>query len=173
MSADPHQFQVDEYNLLWPEKPEFVRAAAKFDAIIVPFAGVGCSDIGSIYEYEVGNSSSSSPGPFSLLQAVFGGEEAMKRAALTRFGTPGLNDDRLSFSKPPPLVIPNPPWETPRFYYRFGAPIDTLGLRPSDKDECKKTYDEVCPLRHQRPIIPRHAEAIENASARADMLVMA
>lgn len=29
---------------MWPEKPEFVRAAAKFGAKIVPFCGVGEDD---------------------------------------------------------------------------------------------------------------------------------
>jgi hypothetical protein len=104
----------------------------------VPFAGVGGSDIGSIYEYKLGNSSGSPQAPASLLQAVFGAEEAIKS-----FGTPGLNDERLSLSKMPPLVIPNPPWETPRFYYRFGAPIDTRDLKPSNKEECQTTYNQV------------------------------
>lgn len=34
----------EEYKLMWPEKAEFVRAAAKFGAKIVPFCGVGEDD---------------------------------------------------------------------------------------------------------------------------------
>lgn len=34
----------EEYMLMWPEKPEFVRAAAKFGAKIIPFCGVGEDD---------------------------------------------------------------------------------------------------------------------------------
>lgn len=30
--------------MFWPEREEFVRMAARFDAIIVPFGGVGCED---------------------------------------------------------------------------------------------------------------------------------
>lgn len=31
----------EEYQLLWSEEPDFVRMAAKLDALIVPFASVG------------------------------------------------------------------------------------------------------------------------------------
>ena len=34
----------EEYRLFWPERPEFVRAAARFGATIVPFAAVGAED---------------------------------------------------------------------------------------------------------------------------------
>ena len=34
----------EKYRVFWPEREEFVRMAARFDAIIVPFAGVGCED---------------------------------------------------------------------------------------------------------------------------------
>lgn len=34
----------EEYKLFWPERPEFVRMAARYGATIVPFAGVGAED---------------------------------------------------------------------------------------------------------------------------------
>lgn len=34
----------ERYTLIWPEKSEFVRMAARFGAIIVPFAAVGAED---------------------------------------------------------------------------------------------------------------------------------
>jgi hypothetical protein len=34
----------EEYQLLWKDTPDFVRLAAKCDAIIVPFAAVGADD---------------------------------------------------------------------------------------------------------------------------------
>lgn len=37
-------FQGEEYKLFWPEKPEFVRMAARFEATIVPFGVVGEDD---------------------------------------------------------------------------------------------------------------------------------
>ena len=33
-----------KYTLLWPEKSEFVRVAAKYNPTIVPFAAVGAED---------------------------------------------------------------------------------------------------------------------------------
>ncbi|KAI3789776.1 hypothetical protein L2E82_02580 [Cichorium intybus] len=37
--------QGEEYKLFWPDHPEFVRMAAKFGAVIVPFGVVGEDDI--------------------------------------------------------------------------------------------------------------------------------
>ena len=34
----------EKYKVIWPEREEFVRMAAKFGATIVPFAGIGCED---------------------------------------------------------------------------------------------------------------------------------
>ena len=35
---------VDKYRLIWSPRPEFVRAAAKFGATIIPFGAVGAED---------------------------------------------------------------------------------------------------------------------------------
>jgi acyl-coenzyme A synthetase/AMP-(fatty) acid ligase len=35
---------VDRYALMWPRRPEFVRAAARYGAAIVPFGAIGCED---------------------------------------------------------------------------------------------------------------------------------
>jgi hypothetical protein len=35
---------VDRYKLIWSDRPEFVRAAARYGATIVPFGGVGCEE---------------------------------------------------------------------------------------------------------------------------------
>jgi hypothetical protein len=34
----------EEYRLFWPERPEFVRMAARYGATIVPFSGVGAEE---------------------------------------------------------------------------------------------------------------------------------
>ena len=34
----------EKYKVIWPEREEFVRMAAKFGATIIPFAGIGCED---------------------------------------------------------------------------------------------------------------------------------
>ena len=35
---------VDRYKLIWSDRPEFVRAAARYGATIVPFGGIGCEE---------------------------------------------------------------------------------------------------------------------------------
>ena len=34
----------EKYKLFWPERSEFIRMAAKFEATIVPFGGIGVED---------------------------------------------------------------------------------------------------------------------------------
>ena len=34
----------EDYQLFWPSKTDFVRVAARFDAVVVPFGGVGADD---------------------------------------------------------------------------------------------------------------------------------
>ncbi len=45
-AAAPQAYKNREeaYTLLWPEKAEFVRMAAKFGATIVPFAAIGADE---------------------------------------------------------------------------------------------------------------------------------
>lgn len=40
--------QGEEYKLVWPDQPEFVRMAASFGATIVPFAAVGEDDLAQV-----------------------------------------------------------------------------------------------------------------------------
>lgn len=40
-----YNWQGEEYELFWPNQPEFVRMAARFGATIVPFAAVGEDDL--------------------------------------------------------------------------------------------------------------------------------
>ena len=34
----------EDYKLFWPSKTDFVRVAARFNAVVVPFAGIGADD---------------------------------------------------------------------------------------------------------------------------------
>ena len=43
-----HVVQGEEYKLFWPEQTEFVRAAARFGAKIIPFGVIGEDDIGQV-----------------------------------------------------------------------------------------------------------------------------
>ena len=39
-----HLRKNEKYQLFWPSKPEFVKMAIRFNAIIVPFAAIGAED---------------------------------------------------------------------------------------------------------------------------------
>lgn len=41
-------FQGEAYKIFWPDRPEFVRMAARFGATIVPFGVVGEDDIAEV-----------------------------------------------------------------------------------------------------------------------------
>jgi hypothetical protein len=43
--------QGEGYQLFWPEKPEFVRMAARFGVTIIPFGCVGEDDFIEVYHY--------------------------------------------------------------------------------------------------------------------------
>ena len=44
LSVQAYKGKGEKYKVIWPEREEFVRMAARFGATIVPFAGIGCED---------------------------------------------------------------------------------------------------------------------------------
>ncbi|WCJ43270.1 Esterase/lipase/thioesterase family protein [Euphorbia peplus] len=44
-ARESFHYKGEEYKLIWPDEPEFVRMAARFGATIVPFSSVGEDDI--------------------------------------------------------------------------------------------------------------------------------
>ena len=123
----------EEYKLFWPGKSEFVRMAAKYDAIIVPFAGVGVDD---------------------SMDIVLDGQEVQNlpiigsRIASTASRMPqarrGVNADsteteRESFISP--LALPKIPPN--RLYYLFQTPIETSRHDVKDKEKCHAIYESV------------------------------
>ena len=118
---EAYHLKGEEYKLFWPEKTDFVRMAALFDAIIVPFAAVGIAD--SVNIVLDANDILSLP--------VFGdrAREASSRLPQAR---PGGNDSFIA-----PISIPKAP---SRNYFIFENPIDTRELNVYDKEQSKKFY---------------------------------
>lgn len=123
----------EKYQLFWPEKTDFVRAAAKFNAIVVPFGGVGSAD--NVRFLNSSSSESQSRAPLNL--AVEGG---------------GFMPVSEALKTPPsfPSVFPRFPPATQaaagfgdRFYYSFGAPVDLQHVNPKDKDACDEAYSRI------------------------------
>lgn len=119
----------EAYELFWPEKVDFVRVAARFNATIVPISAVGAADSANILidSSEIVNL------PFGI------GERAMsssKNLISARFNQG--NEDELFV---PPLVVPK---LTPaRHYFIFGKPFDTSTIDTTDKDACTLLYRDV------------------------------
>ena len=96
--------------LFWPEETDFVRAASKFDALIVPFGAVGAAD------------------SVSFLRDKSGEQPNIPSA---RRWANRTEDFRF------PLAVPTNPR---RFYFRFGEPISTSDVDASDRDACARVY---------------------------------
>ncbi|XP_019440518.1 PREDICTED: acyltransferase-like protein At1g54570, chloroplastic [Lupinus angustifolius] len=124
-------FKGEEYKLIWPDHPEFVRMAARFGATIVPFAAVGEDDVAKIIlDYNdlikiplVNNYIRN----WSLDANKFRDETSGEVANTNLFL---------------PVVQPKIPG---RFYYMFGKPIRTKGMDNilKDKEAANKLYLQI------------------------------
>ncbi|CAE5965692.1 unnamed protein product [Arabidopsis arenosa] len=117
----------EEYKLMWPEKAEFVRAAAKFGAKIVPFCGVGEDDfLRVVVDY---NDQIKVPLVKEVLKRV-----TAEGPEVSLEGEEGNQDFHM------PGVIPKWPG---RYYYYFGKEIKTGAEELRDRDKAKEVYAEV------------------------------
>lgn len=117
----------EAYELLWPEKVDFVRTAAKFNATIIPLSAVGMADSLNILL-----------DPSEIVNIPLLGERARqfaKNITAARFDTANEDENFL-----PPIVAPGLPSRT---YFLFGRPISTSTLDPKDKVACEALYNSV------------------------------
>lgn len=130
------------YKLKWPEKTDFVRLAARFNATIVPFGGVGASEASQVV-MDASETKEFGESPVGkALGSLVGGSEAGGRARAQTFGAEGLNAERLTMSGMP-IVVPKPPWEYSRFYFMFGEPFSTDDVSINDPEQCAAVYKDV------------------------------
>jgi len=130
------------YKLKWPEKTDFVRLAARYNATIVPFGGVGASEAANVLlDPEEAKEFGESPLGKLLARAAPGAAAAAQAQGATTEteGPDSSSADRLAF-KDVPIVVPKAPWQASRVYFMFGAPIDTAGLNVKDAEECAAVY---------------------------------
>ncbi|KAM4132316.1 hypothetical protein ACJW30_01G241100 [Castanea mollissima] len=121
----------EEYELMWPEQSEFVRMAARFGAKIIPFGAVGEDDISElVFDYD-----DQMKIPYLKNQI-----EKLRNAAvnLRTDATGEVANQDLHF----PGILPKFPG---RFYYYFGKPIETEGLKQElkDRDKAHELYLQV------------------------------
>ncbi|XP_065854253.1 phytyl ester synthase 1, chloroplastic-like isoform X2 [Euphorbia lathyris] len=124
-------YKGEEYKLIWPDEPEFVRMAARFGATIVPFSSVGEDDILHMgLDYH------------DLMKIPMVNDyirDASYKAIRVR-------DDSQGTVATKELCVP---WFLPkipgRFYVLFGKPIETKGKEAllKDKDCANEMYLQV------------------------------
>ncbi|XP_027350283.1 acyltransferase-like protein At1g54570, chloroplastic isoform X2 [Abrus precatorius] len=113
-------FKGEEYKLIWPDHPEFVRMAARFGATIVPFGAVGEDDIAELaLDYN----------DLMKIPLVNDYIRNMSRDSIKfRDEISGeVANQNITF----PVLLPKIPG---RFYYLFGKPIRTKGMEKMLKD---------------------------------------
>eukprot|EP00579_Thalassiosira_antarctica_P032239 CAMPEP_0201998868 /NCGR_PEP_ID=MMETSP0905-20130828/5561_1 /ASSEMBLY_ACC=CAM_ASM_000554 /TAXON_ID=420261 /ORGANISM="Thalassiosira antarctica, Strain CCMP982" /LENGTH=747 /DNA_ID=CAMNT_0048554955 /DNA_START=1 /DNA_END=2244 /DNA_ORIENTATION=+ len=118
----------EDYELFWPEKADFVRVAARFNATIVPISAVGSADSANILL-----------DPDELLNLPFGLGDRLRNSSentiSARFDQSN-SDERFV----PPLVVPSVP---ARHYFVFGKPFETSTIDHGDKASCTNLYGEI------------------------------
>ncbi|CAL0302252.1 unnamed protein product [Lupinus luteus] len=125
-------FKGEEYKLIWPNQPEFVRMAARFGATIVPFGTVGEDDIvDMLLDYN------------DLMKIPIVNDYVREKSQNTnkfRDESSGEVANRNLFA---PVVLPK--IIPGRFYYLFGKPVKTEGMDNllKDKDAANKLYLEI------------------------------
>ncbi|KMT13483.1 hypothetical protein BVRB_4g082620 [Beta vulgaris subsp. vulgaris] len=106
-------YKGEQYKLIWPDRPEFVRMAAKFKATIVPFGVVGEDDIAElVLDY---NDLMRIPVVNDLIR-----KSADDNGRVRTSDEGEVGNENLFF----PGLLPKIPG---RFYYLFGKPIETHG----------------------------------------------
>ncbi|KAK9809406.1 hypothetical protein WJX73_003127 [Symbiochloris irregularis] len=116
----------EKYKVFWPVREEFVRMAARFNAVIVPFGGVGCED-----GFEIVRDSK------ELLNTPFVGKWLEGRVSGTiPAARRGVSENKeLEELFVAPLVAPSIP---SRFYTLFGRPIETN--RNDTREQSQRNY---------------------------------
>ena len=115
------------YTLLWPEKVDFVRTAAHFNATIIPISAVGLADsLNILLDRD------------EIISLPLLGERALRFSNSMTAARFDMENKEEMFL--PPIVAPGLP---SRNYFLFGKPISTADLDPKDKLACESLYMNV------------------------------
>lgn len=117
----------EAYKIFWPDKVDFVRTAARFNATIITLSSVGMADSLNILadNREIANL------PFLGQRA----KEFAKNVTAARFDKTPEDEFFL-----PPLVAPKLP---SRNYFLFGKPVSTTHIDPNDRKSCQDVYNQL------------------------------
>jgi 1-acyl-sn-glycerol-3-phosphate acyltransferase len=123
----------ERYQLQWKSDTDFVRLAAKCNAIIVPFGAVGADDAFDLYMDTDEILADSRIGP--LAERILASVDPTRDPGESIF--PITKIPGTDF--PSPLPFPN----FNRVYFKIGKPIDAKSINPKDEEACAVVYREV------------------------------
>ncbi|KAF5840698.1 hypothetical protein DUNSADRAFT_15793 [Dunaliella salina] len=118
----------EKYELFWPTQSEFIRMAARFEAIVIPVSSIGAED--SLIMLQDTNELRENP---FLGQQGLQLEKIIPRAR--KYETDGVDESFV-----PPLVAPSVPG---RLYFRFGKPIRLTKDLKDNREAADKEYANV------------------------------
>lgn len=110
----------EQNKLFWKSGVDFVRPAARFNAIIVPFSSLGADD---------------------SVEILIDGQELQKLPVLGSFVRRWVEDAQFSSSDLMP--ISSFPPKPDRFYFKFHEPIDTASVSHKDLQACQELYSQI------------------------------
>lgn len=110
----------ENYQLFWKSNLDFVRPAARFDAIIIPFSAVGADD---------------------SVDILVDGQELQRVPQVGEMVKRFLEERKLSDTNLMPLASFPP--RPDRFYFKFHEPMDTSGINHRDAENCQSLYLEI------------------------------
>lgn len=122
----------EAYRLFWPDKSEFVRMAAKYNATIVPFAAVGVDD-----GLEILLDADELKRTPVIGQMVTQNAAALPQARKGVSAEGGLDDETFIA----PIVAPKLP--PSRLYFIFMKPITMKQDDVADRERCDEVYRQV------------------------------
>ncbi|KAK3239240.1 hypothetical protein CYMTET_50824 [Cymbomonas tetramitiformis] len=119
----------EEYKLIWPDKPEVIRMAARFGATIVPLSAVGIDDnVDIIADAE------------DLLSLPVLGDYIRDRTS----GIPTARNTDATPEIDETFIAPIPAPQTPgRYYFLFGTPIRTDPSMVKDGELAEDLYKKL------------------------------
>lgn len=115
------------------DRQDFVRAAAKFNATIVPLSGIGAAE-SALFWQDLPILRDLAPSAQNLLQRVMA--ESDMTVLNARYNS--LAEERVV---PFPLVVPK--LAPSRHYFLFGQPVDLSNLDPNDRNACDAVYRDI------------------------------
>lgn len=138
----------EEYQLQWPQRTDFVRVAARFNAVVVPFAGIGADDNLKVWSTsktlrEQAREILQKVLPFSMPEPEDEKSASIEEGLMPVSESLAQRPDFPILAPPNRLATVTEPGFGDRCYFSFGEPFDLKGLDPKDRDACSETYEQI------------------------------